>query len=203
MADAEYHYHYFRDPHRFAFYSPEPKPCGIYGLERPGYDGPFYGEEDIDFICEPCLAGGRLAEKGLTTNEATSLSEDLAQLLPQAFPEQIADLTARRTRELEQRTPYVPTWQPLVWPVHCGDFCCYVGEVGQPDLNELASADDGKAFFMAHLSERYSKDEEYVQDLWTNIRPDSATNSPLTWSLTAYLFQCLHCGTHIIEWDCD
>ena len=188
----DFSYRYFREPHVFSYYSAAPKVCDICGLSRPGYDGVFYGPVDIDFVCEVCLVGGRLAEVNASTNTASNLGDSV----PSA-------LAAERARELEQRTPLAATWQELVWPLHCGDFCCYLGEVGKPDLNALAPDGDGKAFFVAHLAESYGRDPQHITDIWDGIRPDTARISPGVWTIGVYLFQCLHCGQYEIEWDCD
>lgn len=61
-------FRYFHDPHNFSTYTLEPQQCEICGEHRPGYGGSFYGPEDLDFVCEDCLANGKLAERNFTTN---------------------------------------------------------------------------------------------------------------------------------------
>jgi len=105
-----------------------------------------------------------------------------------------------RTAEVEQRTPSPVTWQHLSWPAHCGDYACFIGEVGQPDLNALAPNGDGKAFLAEHLHEAMLMLET---DIWDWIRPDSPKDASTSYSVGVYLFQCLHCGHYLILWDVD
>lgn len=203
MTDTEYNFRYFREPHRFSSYSSTPKKCEICGLNRPGYEGPFYGDMDVDSVCEPCLASGRLIEKGLSTNSATDLATELTRLHPEWDTEHVAHVEKQRVIELEQRTPPIITWQDLRWPSHCGDFCCYLRDVGKADLDELAPDGEGEAFFAKHLSDSYEADAEYLHEIWDGIRPGRSPNKPLTWSQGVYLFQCLVCSWYIIDWDCD
>ena len=172
-------FRYFRDPHHFSSYTDTGEVCPFCGLVRPGYGGGFFGldTEGYDFICEVCLLEGKLAEKDLTINEGSIL-----------HPERIS--------ELEQRTPAIMTWQQLLWPAHCGDFCCFLKEAGQLDLQRLAPDDDGQRFFEDHMEERQ-------EDVWKNIRPDAPVDNSMGWSIGVYLFQCLECGEYVIQWDCD
>lgn len=194
-------YRYFRDPHHFSTYSPDPQPCGLCGETRPGYDGPFYGKGELDFVCEECLASGALAEAGQSTNEGdiSRLRQQVCQLHPHLGPAEVEDLVQKRDQELGHQTPLITTWQYFFWPAHCGDYCCYVKEVGQPELNRLAGNGDGKAFFATHLIEPM----ENAGEIWEDIRKDVPKDTSVSYSLAVYLFQCVHCGTHLFHWDCD
>jgi len=103
---------------------------------------------------------------------------------------------------LEHRTPHLVTWQSFLWPAHCGDYCCFVKEVGKPDLNELAPDGDGQAFFGSHLYGRLA-DSTDASAVWEGIRPDSPNDNSVAYDIGVYLFQCLHCGAHVILWDCS
>lgn len=67
-------FRYFREPRAevVTTWQDEPGTCELCGSEAPGYSGPFTGEQDCDFVCERCLADGKLQDAGLSTNEATS-----------------------------------------------------------------------------------------------------------------------------------
>ena len=108
-----YSYRYFRDPHAFSYYSPEPKCCSICGQILPGYDGPFYGLIEIAFVCEPCLHSGALETVECTTNEGDSVALLAALSASDAGkpPNDITQVAATRTAELEQRTPLKMSWQ--------------------------------------------------------------------------------------------
>jgi len=188
-------FRYFRDPHHFSSYSEAGEECPFCGLEWAGYGGAFFGEADCDFVCEVCLLNGKLTENGLTTNEGCDL--DLLRARPDLTALEAATFTRERTVELEQRTPAVMAWQPLLWPAHCGDFCCFIKEAGQLDMNRLAPDGNGRAFFESHL------DEPGRSDVWDTIRPDAPEDNSVGHSVGVYLFQCLECGEYLISWDCD
>lgn len=191
-------FRYFLDPHHFSSYCDSGEVCPFCGLVRPGYDGGFYGEADAyEFICEVCLLGGKLTEKGLTLNEGADLRSGLRQRHPELAGPEAAMLAQERTTELEQRTPAVMSWQYLIWPDHCGDFCCYIKEAGKLDMEKLAPDGDGRAFFKAHL------DEQRRDDIWETVRPDLPVDNAVGHSVGVYLFQCCHCNEYIILWDCD
>ncbi len=188
-------FRYFHDPHHFSSYSAAGEVCPFCGLKRPGYGGGFYGEAEYDFICEVCLLDGRLTENDLTTNEGEDLR--LRQERPELSEAEMVTLTQERTTELEQRTPAIMAWQGIIWPAHCGDFCCFIKEAGQIDMHRLAPDGDGRAFFEAHL------DEPGRDDIWETVRPDAPEDNSVGYSVGVYLFQCLECGEYLISWDCD
>ncbi len=197
-------FRYFQDPHRFSTYTDEGQACHVCNQVGPGYKPPFYGRQRIEFVCEGCLLAGKLAEARAFTNNAdvASLRKQLAQLHPELDEAQVQQFVQERTAELEHRTPHLVTWQDFAWPVHCGDYCRFVKEVGKPDLNGLAPDGDGQAFFAQHLRER-DRDATDVPTVWKAIRPDSPQVNSTAYSVGVYLFQCLHCQEYVILWDCD
>lgn len=195
-------FRYFRDPHHFSTYVADDRTCGICGSEGPGYEGPFYGDNDsVEFVCEPCLSNGRLEELDLSTNDASTsdLDERIAAAHPEYPKAHVQAAFLEKAKVLMHRTPHVVTWQDLTWPSHCTDFCCYVKEVGKQDLNRLAPDGDGKAFLAAHLANSYVD----AHELWKSMRPDAPKDLAQSYATTFYLFQCLSCGTYVIHWDCN
>lgn len=192
---------YFEHPHAFSTYTDQAQRCDLCGQERPGYKEPFYGC-DASFVCEACLAAGKLADVKGSTNEGDlgSLRGQLQEMHPDWGEEQVQELVQQRTAELEHRTPHLVTWQSFRWPAHCGDYCRFVKEVGKPDLDELAPDGDGQAFFGEHLRERDRRVTD-VPDVWQSIRPDSPQDNAASYSVGVYLFRCLHCGECVIAWD--
>jgi uncharacterized protein CbrC (UPF0167 family) len=195
-------FRYFLQPHAFSTYTSDPKECHFCHRDRPGYEGPFYGVADIEFVCEACLATGRLAETDSFTNEGDreQLRRGVVQLRPEWELSTVESYCQERTRELEQRTPHLVTWQDFVWPAHCDDYCRVVKEVGKPDLIRLAPDGDGPQFLTSHLRD-FSEREG--QSLWEFVRPDSPQDGSVAYSAGFYLFECLRCGEFTILWDAD
>ena len=193
-------FRYFAEPHAYSSYTLEPEACDSCGRRLPGYRGLFYGTRDINFVCEECLARGALAALGQETNEPDirALRQQLGQLRPELSEPEREELIKERTDELIHRTPAPETWQPFLWPAHCGDYCRFLKEAGKPDLDQLAGGLDGKAFLAASL---YGGLQTDVNDLWHSIRADSPKNREGAHDVGVYLYQCLSCGHHIVLWD--
>ena len=170
-------FRYFAEPHGpSSTWTADQRACDLCGEVRAGYEGPYYGVEEIDFVCEPCLVAGRLAERDATTNDGHATVAD---------PE--------RRAELEQRTPQLSTWQDWLWPAHCGDFCRFELEAGQRELVAAAPDGDGPGFLAAHLDPSEAPLE------WTWVPPTLAGEGGF--EVGVYLFRCLECGTHVVRWD--
>lgn len=196
-------YRYFELPHQFSTYQEVPQRCAVCGRDIPGYAGPFYSEHDIEFACEDCLSSGRLQEYAATTNEGdiAALRQQLWELRAVVSDAERERLAHERTIELQHCTPRPVTWQDFVWPAHCGDFCRFVKEVGQPELAQLSPYGDGEAFFTSHA--RDIADSQHAHTIWENIRPDIPTDARNAYSVGVYLYRCLSCGEHVLLWDCD
>ncbi len=175
-------FRYFADPRSStaSTWREEPQACGICGKSQPGYDGPYYGAEGIDFVCEQCLVEGRLAERGLRTNEGE--------------PGPPAD----RRDELEQRTPLLVTWQDFLWPAHCDDYCQFEREVGQRELDDLADG-DGATFFRDHLHADLAEHDFG----WEDVPPRGPRTRDESNSPSVYLFTCTRCERPVLWWDID
>jgi hypothetical protein len=174
-------FRYFAQPHDVtaSTWKETPAPCDLCGEGRPGYDGPYYGEDDsVEFVCEECLIAGRLAERDLSTNEGEH------------------GPPADRRAELEQRTPHLVTWQDFFWPVHCGDYCRFVRNVGERELVELSPDGDAVAYANEHLSDDL---KEFPLD--ADSLPPRAPTAEDWWDVGLYLFECLECGRHVVHWD--
>lgn len=196
-------FRYFAHPHQFSTYREEPAQCNLCGRSRPGYAGPFYGPRDIEFVCEECLATGRLKGLDIATNQGDidSLREQVRGFHQQLRDDECERLVRDRTAELEHQTPSHITWQDFFWPAHCGDYCCFIKEVGQPELARLAPDGNGPEFLATHASD--ITDIESAREVWAGIRPDIPLDSHLSYSLGVYLYHCLICSEHVLLWDCD
>ena len=84
------------------------------------------------------------------------------------------------------RTPGYSGWQQEYWRVHCGDYCAYLGNVGASELRALDVL------------------EEVLDDpMWDDEQKEMIQESVNGGHLQCYLFQCLHCGKHLVWMDFD
>jgi uncharacterized protein CbrC (UPF0167 family) len=214
--DGDSPFKYFLRPHHFSTYSTTPETCYFCGRLAAGYKGPFYGAQEIKFVCEPCLVQGRLAEVGAFTNggNITAVMQQLARQHPELSDLERETIAQTRNDELSHATPSPETWQDFDWPAHCGDYCCYLKEAGKPDLIAISPNGNVRTLIVyqpdlmevvegeALLWREYIP-EEHFDDWWEWVRPDSPKDSTIAYSMGVYLFQCLHCQKYIILWDQD
>ncbi|MCC6522415.1 MAG: CbrC family protein [Polyangiaceae bacterium] len=189
---------YFENPtHPLSSWSPETAACYFCGARGPGFDGPFYGPHDVERVCEACLRSGRLAEVRLTTcqGDAAALRGQLERMRPAISDRALVETVSARTADLQERTPGLRSWQDLLWPAHCGDYCCFIEELGKPELLELAAGEDRRAWFL-------SRAPRATVAVWSAIRADSARLHPsISYDLTVYRFTCRLCHATVLRWD--
>ena len=197
MSDSLFRYH--QSPHEFSTYSQEVRNYDLCGKKASGYEGPFYGANKIDFVCEECLVSGKLAERNASTNEGDfgTLKKEIQEKQSNLSSEEIESLVKVADDELQHRTPHVVTWQDFFWPVHCADYCCFIKEAGKPDLLKIAS--EGQV----HLLFDDIDNEDFGQWFEAAVRPDSPTDNSVAYSVGVYLFKCLHCQKYMVLWDAD
>jgi uncharacterized protein CbrC (UPF0167 family) len=196
-------------------YSEKPQKCDICQKHSTGYEGACYGYDNINFVCEDCLSNGKLKEKGSEANigHRFFLKRQLKKIYPDKDERDIETLVNQRTDEINYRTPHLTTFQEFSWPVHCGDYCRFIMEAGQSELNSLSSG-NGKDFLKllpewenygnAQISDNQKEYKEIddVDWLWNYLPLHSPKNksdptSPL------FLFQCLVCKKYIALLDFD
>ena len=137
------------------------------------YEAPFYAVDDIDYLCPACIASGKAAEKF-----DGSFQDDYS------VDDGVED--AEKLDELVHRTPGYCGWQQEYWRAHCGDYCAYLGRVGAMELQTLDVM------------------EEVLDDpMWDDEQKEMIENSVNGGHLQCYLFQCLHCGKHLVWMDFD
>ncbi len=178
--------------------------CDVCGQTGTCVPGVYYGQKDYSQICGGCIAGGRLKELGIHTNEADipGLKE---QLKGQGMPDdQIKRLARERTDELEYRTPGFATFQNIAWPACCGDYCSYLHEAGQADYRTMAGkGKDPEAFFKESLYDQEA-DIDRAADLWNSISPLSGLDPAYeVFATAAYLFRCGVCKRAVTLWDTE
>lgn len=144
------------------------------------YSGSFYSTEEPDYICPWCISDGSAAQKfdGEFNDEAG------IEIPPDHGKDDHA--TARFEEGLSavaRRTPGYNSLQQEVWLSHCMEPCAFIGYA---DRNAIIP-------IMAEL-EADIEEAGYDTDLFVKqlSRPGS---------VTGYLFQCLHCGTHRLHLD--
>lgn len=189
---------YFLDPtHPLSHWSNEAGACYFCDSSGPGFAGPYYGLEEISWVCEPCLRAGRLAEVDSCSCEGDvrALAKQIAELKPELSEQEQEVLRTERCNELVYRTPGLYTWQDFFWPAHCGDFCQFVEELGKPEIRELARDEDPEQWFHA----RADRTEHGV---WEAVRERSARSHPTeSFDLTVYRFVCRECEETVLRWD--
>jgi uncharacterized protein CbrC (UPF0167 family) len=152
-------------------------PCRCCG-RRQGfiYTGPVYSaEEVVEELCLWCIADGSAAT--LFEAEFTDVVN-----VPDDVPQPI--LT-----EVLTRTPGFSSWQQERWMFHCADATAYLGKVGYEELLAVPEALEMLREENAPFPWSDEQREAYLQTL-----------TP-TGEATAYLFRCLHCGTHLTYAD--
>ncbi len=139
------------------------------------YDGPFYAEEDVEYLCPQCIASGKAAEK---------LEGEFVDI---GCCDSVDDPEAQE--ELACRTPSYHGWQQEQWLTCCGDYCAFIAYVGWKELEEMGLAEE--------ICQTYNEDECMI-DLET-VKENLFNGG----SLQGYLFRCLHCGKHHLYVDAD
>ena len=177
MAEALPFFKYHPDPLKTGSFQrvDEPAVCPCCGEKTPViYEGPFYSVENVEHLCPDCIASGAAAEKfDGDFQDSESVDEIDA-------PEALEELTCR--------TPGYCGWQQEYWRAHCGDFCAYLGPVGYAELERMGIVD-----------EILEDADEPDRDWYVERIHDLVQNG----SVQGYLFQCLHCGKHLLHIDCD
>ncbi|NCE64853.1 hypothetical protein D1159_09690 [Pseudoflavonifractor sp. 524-17] len=140
------------------------------------YEGPFYAVEEVTALCPACIASGRAAQKFDGAFQDDCSLEEGADC-PEALD------------ELIHRTPGYRGWQQEYWRAHCGDWCAFLGYVGYRELRQMG------------LVEEVLDDPMWAQ--WGEAPEKVLRSVENAGSVQGYLFQCLHCGKHLLWVDCD
>lgn len=139
------------------------------------YDGPFYGAEEIEFLCPRCIASGKAAKKfdgEFIDVESCDMVSNVA-----------------KTIELATRTPSYRGWQQECWLACCDDYCAFEGYVTWADIEQMGLADEIRS--------------NWRDDLCMTDADTAAHALTGSGSMRGYLFRCLHCGKHYLYIDAD
>jgi uncharacterized protein CbrC (UPF0167 family) len=168
---------YHPDPLSTGSVKPSEQQCVCCGQARGFiYAGPVYAVEELDeSLCPWCIADGSAAER---------FDADFTDLLD--LP---GDVPAAVVEEVVKRTPGFTGWQQEHWMFHCADAAAFLGPAGRAELESHADALD----MLRHEHDAYGWSAEEVEDHVAALDRDGQP--------TAYLFRCLHCGTHLAYSD--
>jgi len=165
---------YFRDPENVAFRADDNSKCSICGAVGLWFDaGGFYGGNEIDCICDNCLADGKLKELEIETNEAFEGSVE-------------------EQETIIYRTPALPTWQDRVWPFINGQYCVFERMASKADF---VDKDEFKGSFSDF--EKENSDMDWLWEMLSEKR--IANHKDGNFNVSVYLFTCN--GKKYCTWD--
>lgn len=170
---------YFKNAKKFASWLEQPTTCDFCEEEKMCFDASaFFGEAEVDAICEQCLFSGRLREKDIFTCEgdAEELIRQLKALHPSLPDGDIMQMAEEKTDELERTTPKITAWQDWFWPCADGDYCVFIGYGSQALYNELAPDGDGEELFKNSMYDDVD-DMPELDELWNDYLPEDAIES--------------------------
>jgi uncharacterized protein CbrC (UPF0167 family) len=146
------------------------------------YTGPIVGAQ-AEEVCLGCIASGAAAERLAGPDGPAEFSDGLW-----GEPD---DVPAAVLEEILHRTPGYFAWQESYWLTHCGDGAAYLGRMGWEQIQH-----DAGALEALELEGREVGMDAVAIQAW--IRRLS-----LDGDMTAYLFECLHCGVHLAYSDAN
>jgi uncharacterized protein len=168
----------------------EPHICGVCHLPREiRYHGPIYGRQP-ETLCLHCIHSGQAADALTVFPEPADGIDylDIVALFGDAYKVP-HDVPLPVVEEIIRRTPGFASWQQQSWLYHCADGAAFLGPAGYSELEQHPDALD---MIRDELRQHGWPSEEIERFLPGFDR----TGEP-----TAYLFRCLHCGTHLAAWD--
>lgn len=202
----EINFTYLEHPEKYSPLSEEEETCDFCGQEKLCMDASFlFGEEEYDFICPECLAGGKLIDREIFTcdGDIDELRRQLRVLHPEWSEEMIEADAEKKTIVLEKTTPQLISWQDWVWPAADGDYCRFIGYGSKEMFAALAPGTNGQELFKNSLY--YTIDEDVDDDeLWEEVLPDEDItdyNDSAELPVLFYVFRSLHSDRIVTVWD--
>ena len=166
---------YHPDPIATGCVKPSDAECKCCGQQRGFiYTGPVYSFEELsEAICPWCIADGSVH---------TKFDAEFTDPVSIGSHYHTQKVSSEVIEEVAFRTPGFSSWQQGRWLACCRDACAFVGHAGHaelesrfPDAIESVRTDSGMG--------------EYWPQFFAGL---SSEGNP-----TAYVFRCLHCGTHV------
>lgn len=165
---------YFRDPDNFAFKVDKESYCSVCNKVGLWFDaGGFYGINEIECICDDCLADGKLKKLEIETNGASEGNAEEKEIII-------------------YKTPALPTWQDRIWPFVNGRYCVFERMASKTDF-------EGKEEFKCSFSDS-DKENSDLDWLW-DMLPEKriANHKEGNFDVSVYLFSCD--GKKYCTWD--
>ncbi|GAB3811013.1 CbrC family protein [Kribbella italica] len=146
------------------------------------YAGPILGRQ-AERLCLGCIADGTAAERLGRPDGSAEFSDGLRR--------QSDSLPSAVLEEILRRTPGYFSWQESYWLTHCGDGAAYLGRTGWDQIKD----DDEALKALRDEAQELGMDTAAAQEWISRLSPDG--------DMTAYLFECLHCGVHLAYSDAN
>lgn len=173
--------------------------CPCCGIDR-GWaymDSVYTANPDVPRgICPWCIADGSASEKYAWEGFPAVLVTGLGEYLRgddgrinsyHTFAQAEIEIAQELEVEVYRRTPGLPSYQEIFWPVCCAEPAVYLGQREGQELLEMTGPLD--SLIASGLSEQKAK------DLLADAEVDG--------SVLAHTFRCEQCGTHLVEIDMD
>lgn len=197
---------YFDNYQKLTSLTKEEVECEICNQHKICFDTTFYGKEDIEHVCPECLYDKKLYGRDIYSNngDLQTLLLQIKIIHPNLTDEQQVQLATERTKELEQATPHLITWQDMNWLCLDGDYAKFIGYGSKPFLNSLAENGNGQNLFQNSLHPDLQ--EYYTQEQWLEMVPDKLIadyDQSSYYGTLFYIFKSLTTNKIAIWWDCD
>lgn len=180
-----YKFKYFLDPEKDASYVDEP--CEVCGSSNLCLDGTYFDhEEELESICMECLVKGKIVVE-FPDFLYDKIYNELKRINPTLSEEKIKDNMNEIFSVLE-KTPPVPWIQYNDWPVCCGDFMIYLGELTRDQLNAMDINNDGKNLLLRLIDNETKNRIDNLDFLWDGLGD----------YVIAYYFQCTKCDKQTV-----
>lgn len=180
----DYKFKYFLNPEKNASYVDEP--CEVCGSSDLCLDGTYFdNQEELESICMECLVKGKVVVE-FPSFLYDKIYYELKRIKPTLTEEEIKYNVNDIFSELE-KTPPVPWLQYNDWPVCCGDFMTYLGELTRNELNSMAVDGDGKTLLLSLIDDEMKNRIDSLEALWDDLGDH----------VIAYHFKCMECDKQI------
>lgn len=150
---------YFANPENFSFLHKADCECDICSNKTRCFDASVYfGGGSLNTVCPDCLSNGSLEKYDVFANDVSSSEGDLREGL---------DFKAH-SKIILFRTPSLPVWQDMVWPIVNGDFCRFIKIASREDFDDSSD-------LHSSIHPRYQFGHE-AGELWEMLEPNPIRN---------------------------